>query len=420
MHRVADRCYKPANKVILDIIKEYGSQFKIAFSITGIAIEQMKLYAPDALKSFEKLAASGSVEFLAETFSHSLAPIKSKSEFIRQVDQHSALIEDLFGQKPTVFRNTELIYSDEIGEMVADMGFKAMLTEGAKHILGWRSPNFLYCNSRNPRLKILLKNFVLSDDIAFRFSNQGWVDYPLTAEKYAGWLNNLDKKDETVNIFMDYESFGEHHASETGIFEFLRNLPSAVLKNTPYKFHTPSEITDQLQPVGALQVPYPISWADEERDLTAWLGNDLQEDAFNSLYSVAQKMETCTDKKLLTDWNYLQTSDHFYYMCTKFFSDGNVHSYFNPFDTPYDAYINYMNVLGDFLIRVHATMPSTSTDQEIANLTGILAEKQKLIDKYEAQLKKLKTPGKKKSVPASSLKKASKTPKATPGSRKTK
>ena len=233
------------------------------------------------------------------------------------------------------------------------MGFKAILTEGAKHVLGWKSPNFLYCNAINPKLKVLLKNFRMSDDIAFRFSNKGWSDWPLTTEKYVNWLNEIDPKQEMVNLFMDYETFGEHQWEETGIFEFMRHLPRQVFSNSNFEFMTPSEVADRFDPVSAIHVPYPISWADEERDLTAWLGNELQDDAFDNLYNMADRMRLVDDPDLLRDWRYLQTSDHFYYQCTKWFSDGDVHKYFNPYDTPYEAFINYMNILSDFEIRLN-------------------------------------------------------------------
>jgi alpha-amylase len=236
--------------------------------------------------------------------------------------------------------------------MVSQMGFKAMLTEGAKHILGWKSPNYIYCSTRNPKLKLLLKNFRLSDDIAFRFSNRDWSEWPLTADKFVSWLNALPGEEEIVNLFMDYETFGEHQWADTGIFEFMRHLPRALFASSNYKFITPSDAADIFNPVGALHVPYPISWADEERDLTAWLGNDLQDDAFDALYKLEPMIRNCKDRSLLKDWEYLQTSDHFYYMCTKFFSDGDVHKYFNPYDTPYEAFINYMNVLSDFSFRL--------------------------------------------------------------------
>lgn len=390
MRKVADNCYIPANNVLYRIIKEYGSRFKVAFSITGIALDQFELYAPDVLESFKKLAKTGNVEFLAETYSHSLVSLKDENEFKKQVKEHSERIKGYFGQQPSVFRNTELVYSDQIGAMVYDMGYKAMLTEGAKHILGWKSPNYVYYNAINPRLKVLLKNFKLSDDIAFRFSNKGWSEFPLTAEKYVSWLNDLDKKEEVVNIFMDYETFGEHQWMDTGIFEFLRALPKTVFKKSDFSFSTPGEIADNLQPVAAVNVVHPISWADEERDLTAWLGNELQEDAFNKLYVLTDKVNRCDDIKIRKDWKYLQASDHFYYMSTKFFSDGEVHAYFNPYDSPYDAYINFMNVLSDFTIRLDAAIPDSDDELNLANLKNLVQEKDKLIEKYENEIKKLK------------------------------
>ncbi len=396
MRKVADNCYLPANNIIYQIIKEYGQQFKVAFSITGIALDQFELYAPEVLKSFQRLAKTGSVEFLAETYSHSLVSLKDRNEFEKQVKDHSQRIKSYFGQEPSVFRNTELIYSDDIGKIVADMGFKAMLTEGAKHILGWKSPNFVYYNVINPRLKILLKNFKLSDDIAFRFSNKGWSEYPLTSDKFVDWLNKLDKQEEVVNLFMDYETFGEHQWMDTGIFEFLKELPKAVFKRSDFTFCTPGDVAENLQPVASVNVPHPISWADEERDLTAWLGNELQEDAFNKLYELTARMDRCDDPKLCKDWRYLQASDHFYYMCTKFFSDGEVHAYFNPYESPYDAYINYMNILSDFKLRLNALVPESDKDQQISNLSDVIEEKNKVIEKYEAEIKKLKNTSKKK------------------------
>ncbi|MBN1598621.1 MAG: glycoside hydrolase family 57 protein [Bacteroidales bacterium] len=398
MRKVADRCYLPTNKLLLSLIKEYGVQFKVTFSITGIALDQFQLYAPEVLDSFVKLAKTGSVDFLAETYSHSLVSLKDDDEFKMQVELHTKKIQELFGIKPTVFRNTELVYSNEIGAKVANMGFKAMITEGAKHVLGWKSPNYVYYNAINPKLKVLLKNFKLSDDIAFRFSNSSWNEYPLTAEKYVNWLNNLDSKEETINLFMDYETFGEHQGEETGIFNFMKNFPKQVFKKTKMTFSTPTEIADNLQPVAAVHVPHPISWADEERDLTAWLGNEMQEDAFNRLYSLNDKIHKCTDKKILTDWKYLQASDHFYYMCTKVYSDGEVHSYFNPFDSPYDAYINYMNILSDFIIRLNASVPENVTEKEIATLAAIIFEKNLQIENYEKEIKRLKETKKKSPV----------------------
>lgn len=347
MKKVAERCYLPMNDLLLKLIKKHGKDFKVSFSISGIAIEQFKLYAPEVLESFKKLAATGNVEFLAETYSHSLASLICKEEFEDQIKRHSQLINKEFKQKPVTFRNTELIYSDDIGEIVAGMGFKSMLAEGAKHILGWKSPDFIYANAKNPRLKLLLRNFKLSDDIAFRFSNRSWEGWPLTAEKYANWLVN-ESNGELINLFMDYETFGEHQWAETGIFEFFEHLPQTILKTKKLRFSTPSEIADELQPVAVLHAPHPFSWADEERDITAWLGNELQDDAFRNLYTMRDKIAAVNDKDYNHVWDFLQTSDHFYYMATKWFSDGDVHSYFNPYGSPYEAFINYMNVFSDF------------------------------------------------------------------------
>ncbi len=397
LNKVAAKCYLPANELMLDLIKKHKGKFKVAYSISGMALEQFRLYAPEVLDSFKRLAETGQVEFLSETFAHSLSSLKDSKEFKRQVLAHKELIKEHFGQEPAVFRNTELIYSDEIGAMVADMGFKAMLTEGAKHVLGWKSPNFLYCNAIKPKLKLLLKNFKLSDDIAFRFSNKAWPEYPLTAEKYVSWLNQVPKNEEVVNLFMDYETFGEHQWKETGIFEFLKALPTIVLRDSSYTFSVPSEVAKKLQVVSAANVPNPISWADEERDLTAWLGNEMQNEAFNKLYSLAEKVFHAEDVTLRQDFAYLQVSDHFYYMSTKFFSDGEVHSYFNPYDSPYDAFINYMNVLSDFEIRVNAVQ-NLHVDNDLARLSKIIQEKDAQIEKMEKKIASQKNTGVKKST----------------------
>jgi alpha-amylase len=367
LRKVAEKCYLPANQLMLDLIKTYGKQFKIAYSLSGIVIEQMEQYAPEVLESFKKLAQSGCVEFLGETYSHSLASLQNSNEFEEQVKLQTNIIHKHFGQNPTVFRNTELIYSDDIGKRVADMGFKAMLTEGAKHVLGWRSPNFLYTNAIEPRLKILLKNFRLSDDIAFRFSDKNWDAYPLTAEKYVSWLNDTDEKDEVINLFMDYETFGEHQNKETGIFDFLRELPNKIFANSNFEFKTPSETAEKHQPVSPIHVQYPISWADEERDLSAWLGNEMQDEAYSKIYQIGKKVLKTNDANLIKTWRSLQTSDHFYYMCTKWFSDGDVHIYFNPYDTPYEAFINYMNVVSDFEILVDSTFAESKQVKKSAD-----------------------------------------------------
>lgn len=353
IRKVAQKCYLPMNALLLDLINSNHGKFKVTFSISGVCLDQFEAYAPDVLESFQRLVNTGQVELLSETDAHALCSLVSPAEFKRSVESHQAKIKRLFnGYQPKVFRNTELIYSDKIGSMVAEMGYEAMLTEGAKHILGWKSPNFVYQNAIDPNLKILLKNFQLSDDIAFRFSNKTWSDYPLTTEKFVNWINAIPKEQEVLNLFMDYETFGEHQWAETGIFEFMKSLPSAVFNHTNFDFSTTTEVARAAKPIAKINVPVPISWADEERDLTAWLGNDLQNEAFSKLYELEAKVKKIDDPEIQRDWNYLQTSDHFYYMCTKFFSDGAVHSYFSHYETPYDAFINYMNVLSDFILRV--------------------------------------------------------------------
>jgi alpha-amylase len=421
MRKVAAKCYIPANNLILDLIEKHKGKFKIAFSLSGLAINQFRLYAPEVLESFKKLAETGMVEFLAETNSHSLASLKSRTEFERQVNNHKEMLKLHLGVEPTSFRNTELIYSDTIGSWVADMGFKSMLTEGAKHVLGWKSPNYLYCNSINPRLKILLRNFVLSDDIAFRFSNRNWNEWPLTADKYSSWINKLAPNSEVLNIFLDYETFGEHNWKESGIFDFLSHMPAAVLKKTPFKFMTPTEVADALQPVSAINISSPISWADEERDITAWNGNELQIAALDKLYSLAERVNKCEDDHIKKDWEYLQASDHFYYMATKFFSDGVVHAYFNPYETPYDAFMNYMNVLSDFEIRLKKWFPESAEQDQIVKLDSLLREKDIIIEKQSSDIEKLmaKVSGKKPRT-GTAVRKVAKTPAKAAAKKETK
>ena len=352
MQKVARQCYLPMNALLLKLIRENKGKFRCSFSITGIAIEQFRTYAPEVLESFKELAATGCVEFLAETYSHSLASLASKEDFTEQVKLHTALIKKEFGVKPTAFRNTELIYSDDIGAAVAEMGFRTMLAEGAKHVLGWKSPNYVYANAVNQKLRLLLRNYKLSDDIAFRFSNRSWNEWPLTADKFAGWIASDDTVGEVVNLFMDYETFGEHQKASTGIFDFMKALPKAALATRKLEFATVSEAAKKYQPVAVLHCPHVMSWADEERDVTAWLGNELQNEAFTKLYGLRDKIKALKNKDFDYVWNFLQTSDHFYYMATKWLSDGDVHSYFNPYGSPYEAFINYMNVLSDFEIEV--------------------------------------------------------------------
>jgi len=349
--RIADKCYLPTNSIFLDLIRKYNCQVRIAYSISGTAIEQFQRYTPEVIDSFRALINTGCVELLGETFMHSLSSLKSKNEFTQQVKMHTNLMKETFGVEPRIFRNTELIYSDEIGQMVHQLGFKGQLMEGAKQVLGWRSPNFVYEHKDGNGLRLLLKNFRLSDDIAFRFSQRLWSEWPLTADKFASWLYELQDT-ECINLFMDYETFGEHQWMETGIFEFLKALPEEIFKKGNMQFLLPSEVISTYSPKAKINCQWPVSWADEERDLSAWLGNDLQDDAFNRIYSMENEVLATKNEDLISIWRHLQTSDNFYYMCTKWFSDGDVHKYFNHYNTPYEAYINYMNILSDFALTL--------------------------------------------------------------------
>jgi alpha-amylase len=400
LQRVATKSYLKANAILSEIIKEQKDKFKVSFSISGPALDQFELYAPEVLESFQKLAKTGQVEFLCETDSHSLVSLINREEFEKQVNAHKAKINKYFNQTPVVFSNTELIYSDQVGVWAAELGFEGMVTEGAKQILGWKSPNYLYCNTINPRLKLLLRNFKLSDDLSFRFSNRNWNQYPLTAEKFTNWLNQIEPKEENINIFIDYETLGGRQPADSGIFDFFRHLPKNILKKTNFTFETPTSIIRNLQPVAPINVHYPISWADEERDITAWLGNDLQNEAFHKLYQLRDDVIKCSDPKIQIDWKYLQASDHFYYMSTKFFSDRPTYAYVNPYESPYDAFINYMNVLSDFSLRIKKSLNGNNIT-DVNNLVKLLDEKDQLIAQYETQLLKTKTQKK----PAKSVKK---------------
>jgi len=405
MRKIADNCYLPANHILLKQIKKQKGKFKVSFSISGVALDQFRLYAPEVIDSFRELAATGCVEFLSGTYANSLVSLVDAELFAKQVKAHDALIEEYFGQTPKVFRNSEMIYSDELGDLIYRMGFETVLTEGAKHILGWKSPNYLYCNALNPRQKVLMRNHRLSDDLSFRFSNTSWNEYPLTASKMADWLVNLPKNEEIVNIFLNYETFGEIQKKKSGIFDFLESLPEMVLKTKELTFSTPSEAVKALQPVSAVHVLHPISWADEERDLSAWLGNELQKDAFNQLYALKERVKLCADPKIQKDWIYLQSNDHFYYMCTKFFSDGEIHKFFNPYGNPYEAFINYMNVLSDFTLRLNALVPINENEAEMTKLKKIIEEKTKMLEEAELEIKKLKKPLPKASKPKEKVEK---------------
>jgi alpha-amylase len=351
LRKVAQKCYIPTNNALLYLIRRYP-QFKVSFSISGVALEQFEKYAPEVLKSFQELVSTGNVEILEETYYHSLAFLYSKHEFREQVNLHKQKIKELFGVEPKVFRNTELIYNDSLAKEIESLGYKGIIAEGADHILGWRSPNFLYSPSGTSNIKLLLKNYKLSDDIAFRFSNRGWEEWPLTAPKFAQWVNSVNGNGNVINLFMDYETFGEHQWSDTGIFEFLKSLPEEILKHPDNDFKTPSEVIENYNVVSKLSVPHYVSWADIERDLSAWSSNVMQKSALNEVFNLEHSVKKTKDEELINIWRRLLTSDHFYYMCTKWFADGDVHKYFNPYESPYDAYITFMNIINDIKIKI--------------------------------------------------------------------
>jgi alpha-amylase len=384
--KVANKCYLPTNLLLLELIKKYQGRFKVSFSVTGVLLEQLQLYAPQVFASFQELAGTGCVEFLAETYYHSLSFLYSHNEFLEQIDAQMQIVQRFFGQTPRIFRNTELIYNNTLAELVGKMDrFDAILAEGADHILGYRSPNFVYRPVNNSKLKLLLKNYRLSDDIAFRFSNRTWNQWPLKADKFASWVNAVNGCGYTVNLFMDYETFGEHQWEDTGIFNFMRHLPDEIMKHPHNNFKTPSEVVASYEPVGVFDVPYTISWADIERDLSAWLGNHMQQNALGELYKMESKVKGTGDMEIISDWRKLQVSDHFYYMCTKWFSDGDVHKYFNPYNTPYEAYINFMNVLDNLNFRCRKALQQK--EHEATNIpisqTHISSNKQALSDSGE-------------------------------------
>ncbi|MDM8009180.1 MAG: glycoside hydrolase family 57 protein [Phycisphaerae bacterium] len=350
--KVAAKCYLPATRLILDLVRRYEGHFKVAYSLSGVILEQFERYAPEVLDVFQRLAETGCVEFLAETYYHTLSFLYSREEFAEQVAMHQDRISELFGSRPQVFRNTELIYNNDLGAYVAEMGFKGVICEGADHLLGYRSPNYVYRPPSTDQVALLLKNYRLSDDVAFRFSNRHWSEWPLTAEKFAVWINRLNDHGHTVNLFMDYETLGEHQWAETGIFEFLNHLPHEIFRCRENNFKTPSEVIDTYPVSGVYDVPHMISWADTERDLSAWLGNAMQSNALHELYRLEKDVKASGDPNILRDWRIMQGSDHFYYMCVKYFADGDVHRYFNPYDSPYDSYINFMNALDNLRSRL--------------------------------------------------------------------
>ncbi len=351
LDRVTHKCYIPTLKIIKELINETRGKFKVSFGITGTLIEQLAKWYPEVLDLFKELSKTGSVEFVGETYYHSLASLYSFNDFKEQVIKHRQLIKKLFNQESKVFANTELVYFDDLTKVVKELGFEGILTEGVPWILGWRNANFIYSDPYN-YLKILLRNFQLADDVSFRFSAKWWEGWPLTADKFAHWLAQINGNGEVINLFMDFETFGEHQWEETGIFEFLKSLPFEVLKQKDLNFALPTEAIQKYPTRGTFSSPKPITWADTERDLTAWLGNEMQKECLDLLFS----LEKDVPFYLKDNWRKLQTADHFYYMCTKWFADGDVHKYFSPYESPYEAYLNFRNVLEDFKLRIKSNV----------------------------------------------------------------
>jgi alpha-amylase len=351
INKVAKKSYLPTNAVLMRMFDAYP-EFKLSMSITGTVLEQFERYAPEVLASFKQLIATGRVEIVAETYHHSLAFFYSRAEFERQVDMHRTKIQQIFGVTPTAFRNTELSYNNDIAYWADQAGYKAVLCEGWDGVMGWRSPNYVYKPSHTQSIRALTKNYKLSDDIAFRFSNREWSEYPLTTETFVSWASAAWDQP-LLNLFMDYETFGEHQWADSGIFDFLEHLPQAWMQKHPdHTFMTVTEAATHYEPAGELDCPQTITWADAERDLTAWLGNGMQQGSILSLYNLRDAVEASQDLALIEDWRRLTTSDHFYYMCTKWFSDGDVHAYFSPYESPYDAYIAFMNAYHDIKSRL--------------------------------------------------------------------
>lgn len=361
------------------MIEAGNGKFRCALSISGTALEQFEQYVPEFIDLLKKLADTGCVEFLAETYAHSLSSLADPEEFANQVKVHDEKIKELFGQTPKVLRNTELIYCDDLAPQILAMGYKGVITEGAKHILGWKSPNYVYCAASAPKLKILLKNDKFSDDISDRFSNTAWDEYPLTADKYIDWIASTPAEEQIINLFMNLEVFGDFQPRETGIFQFLEALPRFA-EERGIEFWTPTTVVSKLKPVAELSIMHPISWADEARDTSAWLGNKLKNEAFNKLYSVSERVRLCEDRRLKQDWYYLQASDHFFYMSTKNMHDGSVHSHFSPYDTPFDAFTNYMNVLADFIVRVEEQYPMSIDNEELSSLLTTIRNQEREIE----------------------------------------
>lgn len=387
--RIAHNSYIPACESMLRMIENSGRKFRCAISVSGVALEQIEIYVPELLDLLKKLVATGCVEILAETYAHSLSSLADPEEFANQVKVHDMKVYELFGVKPKVLRNTELIYCDDLAPQILAMGYKGVITEGAKHILGWKSPNYVYAAASAPKLKMLLKNDKLSDDITFRFSNTNWNEYPLTADKYISWIADTPKEEQIFNLFMTMETFGELQNRNSGIFQFLEALPRFA-EERGIEFITPTDAVSKIKPVAELEVPFPMSWADEARDTSAWLGNQLQKEAFDKLYSVSERVRLCDDRRLKQDWYYLQASDHFFYMSTKHQADGEIHSLYSPYDSPYQAFTNYMNVLADFIVRVEEQYPMSIENEELNKLLTTIRNQAREIETLNKEVSSMR------------------------------
>ena len=391
---IAERSYIPALTTLLEMVKNNGGAFKVAFSISGVALEQLEIYSPAVIDLLHQLNDTGCCEFLCEPYSHGLSSLANEECFREEVSRMSAKIKQVFGQTPKVFRNSSLIYSNEIGSVVASMGFKGILTEGAKHVLGWKSPHYVYHCAYNPNLKILLRDFKLSDDISLRFSNSDWSEYPLFADKYIGWIAGLPEEEQVINIFMELSALGIAQPLSSNILQFMKALP-ACAKEKGISFSTPSEIVTKFKSVDQVDVPYPMSWADEERDTSCWLGNVMQREAFNKLYSVAGRVHLCDDRRIKQDWDYLQASNNFRFMTTK---KTGIWLNRGIYDSPYDAFTNYMNILGDFISRVDALYPVEIENEELNSLLTTIKNQGEEIEKLQKELDKYKKKAAKKTA----------------------
>lgn len=383
---IAERSYVPALNALIQMAKENPGYFKVALSLSGVGLEQMEMHAPQVIDLLQELNSTGCVEFLCEPYSHGLASLKNEECFRDECIRMKNKIKEVFGQTPKVFRNSSLIYSDEIGAQVASMGFKGMLTEGAKHILGWKSPHFVYNCAMNPKLKLLLRDYKLSDDISLRFNNSDWSEYPLFAETYVDWIANLPEEEKVINIFMELCALGIFQPLSSNILEFLKALPMCA-KERGISFSTPSELCSKYDSVGPLDVPYNVSWVDEERDTSCWLGNVMQREAFDKLYSVADRIRICTDRRIKQDWDYLQASNNFRFMTTK---ENSVSMNRGIYDGPYDAFTNYMNILGDFINRVNSLYPVDMDNEELNSLLTTIKNQGEEIEAKDKEIAKLR------------------------------